>query len=146
MVRRSYDAPVAEVFRAWEHPDELNRWHMLGGDTCTSDILEHGFRAGGRRLFVFGPPGVPPYGEDYDRRVCYAMTISHANVRITTSMVTVEFIPRGDETDLVVTDQLVILDGGDTAEDRKRGWGETLNKLALFLRTKQKATPRRAVS
>jgi hypothetical protein len=30
---------------------------------------------------------------------------------------------------VTVTDQLVILDGGDTAGDRERGWGETLDKL-----------------
>ena len=28
-----------------------------------------------------------------------------------------------------MTDQVAILDGGDTAKDRERGWGETLDKL-----------------
>jgi len=32
-----------------------------------------------------------------------------------------------------VTDQLVILDGGDTRDDRERGWGETLEKLPRVL-------------
>ena len=33
----------------------------------------------------------------------------------------------------MVTDQLVILDGGDTAPEREKGWGETLDKLVLVL-------------
>jgi len=58
------------------------------------------------------------------------MTISRGDMRITVSMVTVEFVPRGQRCDVRVTDQLVILDGGDTAKDRERGWGETLDKLS----------------
>jgi hypothetical protein len=61
--------------------------------------------------------------------------VSRGDVRITTSMVTVEFLPHGDRTELIVTDQLVVLDGGDTAADRERGWGETLAKLTPFLRS-----------
>jgi hypothetical protein len=32
-----------------------------------------------------------------------------------------------------VTDQLVILDGSDTRDDRERGWGEALDKLPHVL-------------
>ena len=35
----------------------------------------------------------------------------------------------GRATDVTVTDQLVILDGKDSAGDREKGWGETLDKL-----------------
>ena len=62
------------------------------------------------------------------------MTIARGDVRITTSMVTVEFLAHGGRTELIVTDQLVILDGGDLPGDRERGWGETLDKLTPFLR------------
>lgn len=65
-----------------------------------------------------------------ERRLCFSMTIGREGARITTSMVTVELFARGARTDVTVTDQLVILDGGDTSADRERGWGETLDKLA----------------
>jgi uncharacterized protein YndB with AHSA1/START domain len=68
-----------------------------------------------------------------DARLCYSMTISRGGVRMTTSMVTVEFLPHAEGTHLIVTDQMVILDGGDTEVDRERGWGETLDKLTPFL-------------
>jgi hypothetical protein len=35
-----------------------------------------------------------------------------------------------------VTDQLVILDGGDVPADRERGWEQTLDKLTPFLRSR----------
>ena len=103
--------------------------------------LEHDFRVWGVKRFRFGPPQQPPFVEDCryedivpNTRLCYAMTISHAGVRITTSMVTVELLAHGDRTELIVTDQLVILDGGDRAADRDRGCGETLDKLTTHLR------------
>ena len=153
VVRRTYDAAARDVFRAWQDPDALQRWHMPGDDTWTSEIVSHDFRVGGRRIFVFGAPGAPPFREDCryedivpEQRICYAMTISNRDVRITTSMVTVEFLPRGERTEIVVTDQLVILDGGDTAADRERGWGETLEKLTPFLRANRTTASRRTAS
>jgi hypothetical protein len=60
-----------------------------------------------------------------ERRICYAMTISRGDTRITVSMVTVELASHGRRCDVRVTDQLAILDGGDTARDRERGWRDT---------------------
>jgi uncharacterized protein YndB with AHSA1/START domain len=85
---------------------------------------------------MFGPPD-ETFVEDChyvdivpNRRLCYAMTITRGNTRLTVSMVTVELAPRGARCEVKVTDQLAILDGGDTARARERGWGETLDKLA----------------
>jgi uncharacterized protein YndB with AHSA1/START domain len=142
VVRRRYDSPVREVFRAWSDGAALQAWYMPGDDTWTSEVLEHSFRVGGVKRLKFGPPA-ETFFEDCryedivpDERICYVMTIARGDVRITTSMVTVELLPHGGRTELVVTDQLVILDGGDTAGDRERGWGETLDKLTPFLRSK----------
>ncbi len=141
VVRRRYDTPVARVFRAWARPDALQAWYTPGDGTWTSQVLEHEFRVGGAKRLRFGPSKPHEFFEDCryedivpDARICYAMTISRDDVRITTSMVTVELLPHGDRTEMIVTDQLVILDGGDVAGDRERGWGETLDKLAPFLR------------
>lgn len=142
VVRRRYDAPVARVFRAWEDPAALQAWYMPGDASWTCEILEHDFRVGGVKQLKFGPPEEIFFEtcryEDIvaDERLCYAMTISRGDVRITTSMVTVEFLPHGEHTELIVTDQLVVLDGGDTAGDREQGWGETLDKLTPYLRSR----------
>jgi hypothetical protein len=57
------------------------------------------------------------------------MAIARGDTRITVSMVTVELTARGGGCDVQATDQLAILDGGDTGKDRERGWGETLDEL-----------------
>jgi uncharacterized protein YndB with AHSA1/START domain len=141
VVRRRYDASVERVFRAWQDPAALQGWYTPGDDSWTARVLEHEFRVGGVKRLRFGPPAETPFFEDCryedivpDARLCYSMTIARGDVRITTSMVTVELIAHGERTELIVTDQLVVLDGGEQSGDRERGWGETLDKLTPFLR------------
>jgi hypothetical protein len=61
------------------------------------------------------------------------MTISRGETRITVSMVTVELAPKGRRCEVRVTDQLAILDRGDTVKERTRGWGEALDKLSAVV-------------
>jgi len=140
-VKRTYPAAAADVFAAWSDPAALERWYVPGDVDWSSEILDHEFRVGGRKHIAFGPRNGERYFEDCryediveNRRLCFVMTISRESERITTSMVTVELIARDRQTDVVVTDQLVVLDGGDTGADRERGWGETLDKLTAELR------------
>lgn len=139
VVRRTYNASVDRVYRAWADRAELERWYVPGDDTWTAKMLNHDFRVGGGKRFTFGPPN-ETFVEDChyvdivpERRICYAMTISRGDTRITVSMVTVEFASQGRRCDVRVTDQLAILDGGDTTKDRERGWGETLDKLSAVV-------------
>jgi len=140
VVRRRYHAMAARVFAAWREPDALRRWYMPGDETWSCRVVEHDFRVRGTKRLEFGPRDGERYTEDCryedivdDRRLCFSMTISRDATRITTSMVTVELSEQRGATDLVVTDQLVILDGGDEAGARERGWGETLDKLTTEL-------------
>jgi len=139
VVERSYPASAQRVYRAWTDPAELERWYVPGDERWTAKMLEHDFRVGGGKRFTFGPPD-ETFVEDChyvdivpERRICYAMTISRGDTRITVSMVTVELVSRGRRCDVRVTDQLAMLDGGDTSKDRERGWGETLDKLSAVV-------------
>jgi uncharacterized protein YndB with AHSA1/START domain len=140
VVTRTYDASPRRVFAAWADTAALGRWYVPGDATWTSRIEAHEFRVGGRKHLTFGPKGGPRYSEDcrYEDivenwRLCFSMTIARDGVRLTTSMVTVELVPEGARTRVKVTDQCAALDGGDTAADRERGWGETLDKLPAEL-------------
>ena len=141
VVKRTYSVSPQSVFSAWRDPAALARWYLPGDSTWSSRILDHEFRVGGRKHIAFGPRGGPEYLEDCryedivdDRRICFSMTIARATARITTSMVTVELANRNNgTTEVTVTDQLVVLDGGDTSGDRERGWGETLDRLTAAL-------------
>lgn len=139
-VNRAFQATRAVVFAAWRDPAALQRWYVPGDAHWTSKIVAHDFRVGGSKRISFGPRDEVPYTEDcrYEdivdgQRLCFSMTIARAARRLTTSMVTVQFLNAGARVHVIVTDQLVILDGGDTAEDRERGWGETLDKLVRLL-------------
>ena len=140
VVKRTFDAPRANVFAAWSDAKALARWYVPGDASWSSRIVAHEFRVGGTKQIVFGPAGTS-FTEDcrYEdivagQRICFAMTIAQDGKRITTSMVTALFAERGKRTEVTVTDQLVILDGGDTSGDRERGWGETLDKLTALLK------------
>jgi uncharacterized protein YndB with AHSA1/START domain len=137
--RISLAAPPARVFAAWADAEQFERWYVPGDEEWTASVIAHEFRVGGVKKLAFGRPG-ESFLEDCryediveNARICYSMTISRGATRITTSMVTVELVARGAEADCVVTDQLVILDGGDTAADRERGWIECLAKLPSVL-------------
>ena len=139
VVRRLYKTSAERVYRAWTDAALLERWYVPGDEKWAAKIVEHDFRVGGGKRITFGPPG-ETFVEDCryvdvvpNRRICYAMTIARGETRITVSMVTVELTPQGSRTSVRVTDQLAILDGGDTAKDRERGWGETLDKLPPVL-------------
>jgi uncharacterized protein YndB with AHSA1/START domain len=140
VVKRIVNASAARVFSAWREVEALNRWYVPGDGSWRTALISHDFRVGGTHVMTFGPPDDVPYKEDCryedivtDQRICYAMTVSRGDARITTSMVTVEIISQGARTALTVTDQLVVLGDGDTAEGRERGWGETLDKLPAEL-------------
>ena len=140
VIKRAFDAPPAHLFAAWRDPMALQKWYLPGDSTWSSRIVAHEFRVGGVKQIEFGPRGEVPFTEDCryedivpDQRLCFSMTIARSEQRITTSMVTVQFVAAGRHTELTVTDQLVILDGGDTRDDRERGWGETLEKLPRVL-------------
>jgi uncharacterized protein YndB with AHSA1/START domain len=140
VVTRTYEASAKRVFAAWADAAALGRWYVPGDAGWTSRIEAHDFRVGGRKHLTFGPKDGPRYSEDCryqdiveNLRLCFSMTIAEGDKRITTSMVTVELSPDGPHTRIKVTDQIVILDGGDTAAGRERGWGETLDKLPAEL-------------
>src|SRR5262249_60241722 len=101
VVERSYPASAQRMYRAWTDPAELERWYVPGDERWTAKMLEHDFRVGGGKRFTFGPPD-ETFVEDChyvdivpERRICYAMTISRGDTRITWSMVTVKFTSPG---------------------------------------------------
>ena len=135
-VSRDLPAKVETVFGLWADSKALERWYLPGDDGWKSQVLEHDFKVGGRKYLSFGPAGQPPYQEDCrfedivtNERILFSMTVSSPSERITSSMVTVEFSALDSGTRVQMTEQIAILDGGDSSEERRKGWGEVFDKL-----------------
>ena len=136
VMQQGFDAGVARVFDAWGDTEALQRWCYPGDEQWLSTLKENDFRVGGRKVSSFGPPGDEPYVEDSryldivpEQRIVLTETISQGDRRISTSQITVEFTDDGSGTSLTITDQIALLDGGDSGEARRSGWSEVLKRL-----------------
>jgi uncharacterized protein YndB with AHSA1/START domain len=141
VLERRFDATPAQVFHAFADPASKARW--FGGDPASTDTrFELDFRVGGRET----SSGTLPDGgstflydaryEDIvpDVRIVVAYTIVMGERRISATLQTVEFVPIGRQTELILTEQLTILDGLDSAVDRQHGLGELLDALEKEIR------------
>lgn len=139
-IHRRFDAAVGRVFAAWKDTAALERWCCPGDHGWSGRIKEHDFCVGGRKVMVFGPVGAPPYTEDSryldivpDERIIVSETIVNDGRRISASLITLEFAEDHGATALTITDQIAALDGADSADARRGGWEEVLDKLSAEL-------------
>lgn len=140
-LRRRFAAPRAEVFEAWAEKERLEAWSYPGDETWTSRIEENAFHEGGAKRVRFGPTGDAPYLEDArylsispGRHIINSERILGGDGRlISVSVITIEFHDAGPDCELTVTDQITLLDGRDTPEQRRAGWGEVMDRLGGFL-------------
>ncbi len=64
-----------------------------------------------------------------NRRIVFAYTMSVGDLRISTSLATVEFIATDKGTDLVFTDQGAFFEGSDGPKMREQGWSHLLDGI-----------------
>jgi uncharacterized protein YndB with AHSA1/START domain len=143
VIERTYDVPVAQVFRAWADPLLKARWFA-----GSAEALEAGyrldFRVGGREVNRGGPPGGPvfSYQSEFrdivpEQRIVYTYEMHEDEARISVSVATVEFRSQGGSTRLVLTEQGAFLDGRDTVAQREEGTRLLLDSLSTFLGSEQ---------
>jgi uncharacterized protein YndB with AHSA1/START domain len=139
VIRRTYDAPVEQVFRAWAEPNRKARW-FAGSAAALGRGYELDFQVGGREVNRGGPPGGPVYTylaefRDIvvDQRIVSTSEMFADDTRISVTVATVEFHGSGSTTQLVLTEQGAFLDGHDTAAQREEGTRALLGSLAAAL-------------
>ncbi len=138
-VERRYAARPERVFKAWSDPDQMKQW-AAPADDWAFDIDRFEFRVGGSSVCRFGPRGDEPYRDDgrYDdivpnRRIVSAYAISKGDVRISSSVSSIEFLEDGTGTLLRVTEVGAYLDGQDSAKGRQGGVAQQLDQLSGYL-------------
>ena len=140
VIERRYDAAPSQVFHAFADPAAKARWFAAGEGW---EAFEHelDFRVGGRERSSAAHPGGPAHVYDAryedivpDRRIVAAYSMTLGGRRISVSLLTIELAPDGRGTRLILTEQIAILDGGDSAADRREGLEELLGALDAELR------------
>jgi uncharacterized protein YndB with AHSA1/START domain len=139
-ITRLIDALPEDVFRAWTDPEQLRKWWGPGAFTCPEAEVD--LRPGGRYRLAMQPES----GEPFVVAGTYREVEPPARLLYTwrwetgpaadgsESLVQVEFNPRGEQTELVLTHTNFPASHGPAPY--RMGWEGGLDKLeALFARS-----------
>jgi uncharacterized protein YndB with AHSA1/START domain len=129
VLERLFDADAQALYEAWTDPEIMAQWFFVGADWSV-EVENELHVGGGFRLSMRVPSGATHtmHGEylelDPDRRIVFSWT-SHVaeNTRVT-----IDLEPRGDQTLLRLTHELVPTP--DAREAHRQGWGGCLDNLA----------------
>jgi uncharacterized protein YndB with AHSA1/START domain len=69
-----------------------------------------------------------------NRRIVLAYSMDNDGVPFSASLATIEFLPEGDGTRLIYSEQVTFLDGKDNVASREDGCKELLEALAAHLK------------
>ena len=141
-LERRYKAPPARVFAAWAEPQARAKWDVPGRWVIAEQTFD--FREGGRELKRFGPKGDPHLVADtlyldivppqphrvqlFDDEPRHAdLGVAHHDRDLRRPLI------RRKETHLLLTEQIVFLDGQDNVANREEGLASMLDKIGETL-------------
>jgi uncharacterized protein YndB with AHSA1/START domain len=144
VIEKTFAFSPDHVFSAFSDSTKKRRWYAAGR-TVELEQFEMDFRPGGRdrALYRFGAnspfPGQPLlYETTYQdivpsRRIVISYSMSIGGRCVSASLTTFEFLPSGEGTDLVFTEQGAFFEGSGGAQMREEGWRKLLDQLGESL-------------
>ena len=139
-VDRTYDEPPAQVFKALSDPAIKRRW-FAEGEGWEVEEFTSDFRVGGTEVSRFRFQGGAPMRNDTifhdivpDERIIFTYTMIYGEMRLSSSLATIQLTPAGSGTKLVYTEQGAYLDGHDDVVGREKGVRELYDALAKELK------------
>jgi uncharacterized protein YndB with AHSA1/START domain len=135
VLRRTYDAPVAEVWAAWTDPEQMKHW-MGPSDDCAESEVTSDLRVGGRYRIVMHAPGgqthrVGGVFREIVRKRKLVYTWAWESTPERESLVTLELRPHGGGTELVLTHNRFA--DRDARDRHSQGWTGCLDRLTRHL-------------
>ena len=144
VIERTFPADISRVFQAFADPAQKAAWFSVPGGTHSLD-----FRPGGHEVTTRPTPidspmkGAPLTNHTCyqdiqpDERIVFAYTMSVGDLRISASLVTIQFLATADGTSLVYTEQAAFFPWSDGLAIRRAGWESILDTLGKFLQGHQ---------
>ena len=144
VVERNFPKPPETVFAAFADPAKARKWYAEGEGHDLQEFTSD-FRVGGTQLLRYRlGPGTPVAGMTINnqaryqeiqpnRRIVTAQTMDLEGKRILAAQVTVEFLPNGNGTDLILTNQGAHFETGLSPQMLEAGWRGLFDKLASEL-------------
>lgn len=134
VIERLYPASPERVFAAFSDPVKKRKW-FASGEKAQIDEYTLDFRVGGRERTRFRTPvgactNDTIYQEIVPKQyIVFAYTMAMGDKRFSSSQATVEFLPDGQGTQLLFTEQGAYFEGADGPEMREDGWNKLLDQL-----------------
>jgi uncharacterized protein YndB with AHSA1/START domain len=140
-LKRTYDAPVARVWRALTNEAAKHKW--FGGASGEWEFLERRMevRVGGKEYVKGRWEGgmVSTFDATYhdvipNERLVYTYEMHLNEKKISVSLATIQLKAEDGKATIMVTEQGAFLDGYDDAGSREQGTGHLLDALGAFLK------------
>lgn len=135
LIERTFDAPVALVFRIWENRDHMQRWLGPKDFTCTE--LEMDFRPGGEwhGTIVADKYGVSGMGGEFkeiekNRRIVYSFAWDDDSGESIQTLVTVTFREENGKT--VQSFHQTPFKSVESRDSHVSGWNECFDREQAY--------------
>ena len=143
VLERSYPQPPDRVFAAFAQPARKRRWYAEGDHEIQE--FEMQFRVGGTERFRYRfKEGHPIAGSEIvnegiyqdiaeEKRIVLASKMTLNGKPIVVMLATLEFLPAGTGTDLILTHQGAFLEWPDGPRMLEAGWRALCDRLGNYL-------------
>lgn len=144
VIEHTYPYPVERLYAAFSQPEKKRAWYADRGSQSV-DQFTMDFRVGGteRLQFRMGTdtpfPGIALTSDTVyqdivpNQRIVSAYTMTIGDHRMSSSLLTFEFLPVTGGTELRCTHQGAFYEGSDGPQMREAGWRGLLDRFARTL-------------